>query len=147
MHNGSATPDACDQRIEAIVSPYDIPDQPLEQMARQWADARTRSLLAAAAYRRAPDTNDLLRELAYATRIAQEVVSGRWCVVAELLRTGEANSWPLIGTAIGMTGLQAKDGFHAWVTSQNDLRHKTGSIGFTDAEAIVLHHLAEAVAW
>ena len=132
---------------EPIRSPHDIPDQPLDQMARQWAEARTRSLLATTAYRRTPDADDLLRELAYATRIAQEVISGRWCVVAELLRADTATSWPQIGTALGMTGLQVKDGFHNWVTSQNHLRHETGAIGFTDAEAITLHHLAEAVAW
>jgi hypothetical protein len=77
------------------------------------------------------------------------VISGRWCVVAQLLRTGtdSAHFWSVIGGAIGMTELQAKDGFHTWVASQNDLRHQTGRFGFTDAEANTLHHLAEAPSW
>lgn len=134
---------------EPIRTLLDIPNQPLEEMIEQWSAARTRSVVAMAAYQHQPDVGDLLGELTYATRIAREVISGRWCVVAQLLRTGadSANSWSVIGEAIGMTELQAKDGFHTWVASQNDLRHKTGSIGFTDAEANTLHHLAEAASW
>lgn len=128
----------------------DMPSQLLEEMIEQWSAARSRSVVAMAAYQRPPDVDDLLSELTYATHIAREVISGRWCVVAQLLRAGaddEANFWSMIGDAIGVTELQAKDGFHTWVTSQNDLRHKTGTLGFTDAEATSLHHLAEAASW
>jgi hypothetical protein len=135
--------------IETIRSLLDVPNQPLEEMIEHWSAARTRSVVAMAAYQRPPEVDDLLTELAYATSIAREVISGRWCVVAQLLRTGTdgANSWSVIGDAIGMTELQAKDGFHSWVASQNDLRHKTGRFGLTDAEANTLHHLAEAASW
>ncbi|WP_112262441.1 hypothetical protein [Lentzea terrae] len=134
---------------EAIRSLLGVPDQPLEELIEQWSAARTRSLLAVAAYQQPPAVNDLLSELAYATHIAREVISGRWCVVAALLRTGTdgVNSWSVIGNAIGMTELQAKDGFHTWVASQNNLRHQTGRFGFTDAEANTLHQLAEAASW
>ncbi len=134
---------------EPIRSLLDIPNQPLEEMVEQWSAARTRSVVAMAAYQRPPDVDDLLSELVYATGIAREVISGRWCVVAQLLRTDTdgTNSWSVISDAIGMTELQAKDGFHTWVAGQNDLRHKTGRFGFTDAEANTLHHLAEAASW
>ncbi|WP_157984565.1 hypothetical protein [Lentzea terrae] len=136
-------------KAEAIRSLLDVPDQPLEEMIEQWSAARTRSLLAMATYQCPPAVDDLLSELVYATSIAREVISGRWCVVAQLLRTGTdgVNSWSVISDAIGMTELQAKDGFHTWVANQNDLRHKTGRFGFTDAEATALHHLAEAASW
>lgn len=135
--------------LEAIRSLLDVPLPPLEDMIEQWSAARTRSLLAMAAHQRPPEVADLLSELTYATSIAREVISGRWCVVAQLLRAGTdgANFWSVIGDAIGMTELQAKDGFHIWVASQNDLRHKTGRFGFVDAEANALHHLAEAASW
>ncbi len=45
----------------------------------------------------------------------------------------------MISEAIGRTELQAKDGFHTWVASQNELRRQTGRFGLTDAEAITLH--------
>ncbi|MFI6100866.1 hypothetical protein ACIA8G_35400 [Lentzea sp. NPDC051213] len=134
---------------EAIRSLLDVPNLPLEELIEQWSAARTRSLLATAAYQRPPEVDDLLSELTYATHIAREVISGRWCVVAQLLRAGAdgTSSWAVISDAIGMTELQAKDGFHTWVASQNDLRHKTGRFGFTDTEANTLHHLAEAASW
>lgn len=101
-------------KAEAIRSLLDVPDEPLEELIEQWTAARTRSLLATAAYQRPPEVTDLLSELVYATSIAREVISGRWCVVAQLLRTGtdSVNFWSVIGDAIGMTELQAKDGFH-----------------------------------
>jgi hypothetical protein len=134
---------------QPIRSLLDVPDQPVEELLEQWFAARKRSLLATAVYQRPPSVDDLLSELAYATHIAREVISGRWCVVAELLRSdgNGAKSWSVIGAAIGMTELQAKDGFHTWVSKLNDLHHTTDRFGFTDAEANALHHLAEAASW
>ncbi|WP_217281674.1 hypothetical protein [Kibdelosporangium persicum] len=45
------------------------------------------------------DADDLFTELAYGARIAQEVTSGRWCVVSQLLRTGavEQDTRPQLG--------------------------------------------------
>lgn len=135
--------------LEAVRRLLDVPLQPLEEMIERWSAARTRSLLAMAAHQRPPEVDNLLSELTYATAIARDVISGRWCVVARLLRadTDRTNFWTVIGDAIGMTELQAKDGFHNWVASQNDLRHQTSRFGLTDAEASALHHLAEAASW
>jgi hypothetical protein len=105
------------------------------------------AFLATHAEKRRPDVDDLFAELAYGTRIAQEATCGRWCVVADLLRSGAANSWAQIGAAIGMTETDARDGFHAWINRQRDLRYSTGTIGVTDAEAAELCELAEAVKW
>lgn len=132
-----------------IRSLLNVPDQPVDELLEQWHEARKRTLLATAVHKRPPAIADLFSELTYATHIAHEIISGRWCVVAEVLRSGAdgANSWSVIGEAIGMTELQAKDGFHCWVSRLNDLRRTTGTLGFTDAEADALHDLAEAASW
>lgn len=46
-----------------------------------------------------------------------------------------------------MTETDARDGFHAWINRQRDLRYSTGTIDVTDAEAAELCELAEAVKW
>ncbi|WP_394614501.1 hypothetical protein JNUCC0626_32100 [Lentzea sp. JNUCC 0626] len=135
--------------IEAIRRGLDSPPQSLEHMFERWSAARDRSFLAMAVRQCPPEIDDLLSELTYGTSIAREVTSGRWCVVAQLLRTctDSTNFWSVIGDALAMTELQAKEGFHAWLESQNNLRHTTGRFGFTDAEADMLHRLAEAASW
>lgn len=88
-----------------------------------------------------------MAKLAYGARIAQEALAGRWCAVAELLRAGAVESWVQVGTAMGMTETEARDGFHAWVAGQVDLRRHTGTIGLTDAQGSELSTMAEAVVW
>ncbi|MFC6088219.1 hypothetical protein [Saccharothrix lopnurensis] len=130
-----------------IRTPDDIPHQPLCDLVERWSSARLRAVLATHAEGNTPTTDDLFAELAYGTRIAQEAVSGRWCAVADLLRTRNAPPWPEIGAAMAMTCLEAKIGFHEWVDRQMRLRTTTGTLGLTEAEATALHLLAEKVSW
>ncbi|HET6499338.1 MAG TPA: hypothetical protein VFG87_01120 [Amycolatopsis sp.] len=126
-------------------SPHDIPDQSMAGLVTRWSQARSRTFLAAHSDEVSPE--DLFLELAYSARIAPEATSGRWCVVADLLRSGAVDNWAQIGTAMAMAQTAARDGFHAWITSQRDLRRRTSTIGITDAEAEELFALSEAVAW
>ena len=89
-----------------IRSPHDIPDEPASVLVRRWPEAQTRILSAG----HQPDLDDLFTELAYGARIAQEVTAGRWCVVADLLRTGAAESWSQVGTAMDLPETDALDG-------------------------------------
>ncbi|ONI81981.1 hypothetical protein ALI22I_38050 [Saccharothrix sp. ALI-22-I] len=131
----------------SIRTPDDIPHQPLSELVEHWSSARLRTFVATHIEASTPTADDLFAELAYGTRIAQETTSGRWCVVADLLRTRNATSWPEIGAAMAMTGLEAKAGFHEWVVRQTRLRTTTGILGLTNAEATALHLLAEEVSW
>ncbi|WP_158852374.1 hypothetical protein [Saccharothrix deserti] len=131
----------------SIRTPDDVPRQPLSELVEHWSSARLRTFVAAHIEGSTPTADDLFAELAYSTRIAQEATSGRWCVIADLLRTRNAMSWTELGTAMAMTGLEAKTGFHDWVIRQTRLRTVTGNIGLTDAEATTLHLLAEEVSW
>lgn len=72
-------------------SPHGFPDQPITVLVASWSKVRTRALLARNAGSEQPDAEDLFAELAYGARIVQEVISGRWCVVAELLRNDVAS--------------------------------------------------------
>jgi hypothetical protein len=130
-----------------IRRPDDIPHQLLSDLVEHWSSARLRTTLVAHVDGGTPTADDLFAELAYGTRIAQEATSGRWCVVADLLRTRNAPSWPAIGDAMAMTGLEAKTGFHEWLVRQMRLCNTTGALGLTDAEATALHLLAEEVSW
>lgn len=132
-------------RTENIPSPHSIPRQPVRDLVEIWDTARMASF---DARHGDGDLNPevLYIQLAYGTRIAEEVTSGRWCVVADLIRAGAAGSWERLGTAMGMTATEAWDGFHGWITGQVNLYRRTG-IGLTDAEANDLHALAAAVTW
>ncbi|WP_436493209.1 hypothetical protein [Actinokineospora sp. HUAS TT18] len=94
-----------------------------------------------------PSPGDLLIELTYGARIAQDATSGRWCAVAQLLRTGAVYSWFELGAAMGMSATEARDGFHAWIDGQLQLRHDTHGIGLTDAQAEELRAQSQAVDW
>lgn len=131
----------------SIRTPNDIIQRSMTDLVEQWSDARMRAFLATHAEKRKPHADDLFAELAYGTRIAQEATCGRWCAVADMLRFGAADSWAEIGAAMAMTETETRDGFHAWITGQLDLRRRTGTIGLTDAEAAKLYDLAEAVTW
>ncbi|GAB2999483.1 hypothetical protein [Saccharothrix stipae] len=131
----------------SIRTPDDIPHQPLGELVEHWSSARLRTALATHVEGSTPTADDLFAELAYSTRIAQEAISGRWCAVADLLRTRNATSWPEMGAAMAMTGLEAKTGFHEWIVRQTHLRITTGTLGLTDAEATTLHLLAGEVSW
>jgi hypothetical protein len=89
----------------------------------------------------------LFAELAYGVRIAEEATAGRWCVIADLLRSSAVDSWYQAANALAISEAEARDGFHTWIASQVDLRHRTGSIGLADDEAAELYALSEAVAW
>ncbi|XVS64683.1 hypothetical protein ACQPYE_01050 [Actinosynnema sp. CA-299493] len=130
-----------------VRTPDDIPHQPLSDLVEHWSSARLRATLAAHVDGGIPTVDDLFAELSYSARIAQEATSGRWCVAADLLRVRNAPSWPEIGAAMAMTGLEAKTGFHEWLVRQMRLRNTTGILGLTDAEATTLHLLAEEVSW
>jgi hypothetical protein len=131
----------------SIRTPNDITQRSMTELVEQWSNARMRAFLATHAEKRDPDPDDLFTELAYGTRIAQEVTCGRWCAVADLLRAGAADSWAQIGSAMGLTETEAHDGFHAWITSQLDLQRRNGTIGLTDSEAAKLYQLAKVVTW
>lgn len=128
------------------LTPHDIPQLSLDALVEHWSAARSRTFLVRYKCREA-DPRDLFAELAYGVRIAEEITAGRWCVIADLLRLGAIDSWPQAADAMGITETEARDGFHGWIASQVDLRHRTGSIGLADAEAAELYALSEAVAW
>jgi hypothetical protein len=128
-----------------IRSPHDIPTQPVNSLVERWSEARLRTLVAKHSSAVELDCEDLFAELAYGARIAQEAAAGRWCAVADLLRAGAVTSWAQVATAMDMTETEARDGFHAWIARQADLRRRTGTIGITDTEASDLYALTEAV--
>jgi hypothetical protein len=68
-------------------------------------------------------------------------------VIAELLRSGVIDSWHQAADAMGTADTKARDGFHAWIAGQGDLRRRIGSIGLADAQAAELYALSEAVTW
>lgn len=117
------------------------------ELLRQWQDTRIRVLTAEHTSSTQGDAGDLFAELVLGQRIATEVTSGRWCVVAALLRADAVGSWAQVGTALDITETEARDGFHAWISGQVDLRRRTGTIGLTEGDADQLHKLSEAVAW
>lgn len=131
----------------SIRTPNDISQQSMTELVEQWSNARIRAFLATHVEKRQPEPDDLFAELAYGARIAQEATCGRWCTVADLVRIGAADSWAQIGSAMGITETEARDGFHAWITGQLDLRRRTSTIGLTNTEAVELYNLAEAVTW
>jgi hypothetical protein len=123
-----------------IRRPDDIAQQSITTMVEQWSNLQLRNLLSDH-----PDPDDLFADLAYRTRVAQEITYGRWCVVADILRTGATTSWAEIAAALNMTEPEARAGFRTWMTGQLDLHRRTGTIGLTEAEAKHLHAQSEAV--
>ncbi|MCE7008554.1 hypothetical protein LWC34_37940 [Kibdelosporangium philippinense] len=128
-------------------SPHDIPHQSVSTLVEHWSNARTQSLLAGHTNAGDLDPDDLFADLAYGVRIAQEVTADRRCVVADLLRFGMVDSWSQVATAMGTNETEARDGFHGRVAVQVDLCRRTGTIGFTEAEAAELYTLSETVVW
>jgi hypothetical protein len=88
---------------KTIRCPEDIPQQSISTMVEQWSSLQLQNLLS-----RHPDPDTLFADLAYRTRVAQEITYGRWCVVADILRTGAATSWAEIAAALNMTETQAR---------------------------------------
>ena len=123
-----------------IRRPEDISQQSISTMVEHWSALQLHNLLS-----QEPNPDDLFADLAYRTRVAQEITYGRWCVVADILRTGAPTSWAEIGAALNMTETEARTGFRAWMTGQLDLHRRTGSIRLTEAEAKQLHGLAAQV--
>lgn len=117
------------------------------ELLQRWQDARIRVLTAEHTTGAPVDAEDLFAELVLGQRIATEVTSGRWCVVASLLRADALDSWAQVGTALGITETEARDGFHTWISGQVDLRRSTGTIGLTETDADDLYKLSEAVTW
>jgi hypothetical protein len=112
---------------------HDIPQLSFDALVECWSAARSRAFLARHQGRE-PEPRDLFAELAYGVRIAEEATAGRWCVIADLLRSGMVDSWYRAADGMGITETEARDGFHTWIASQVDLRHRTGSIGHADDE-------------
>lgn len=131
----------------SVHRPEDIRDCSITDLVEHWSNARMRTFLASHTVQGTPDADDLLAELAYGTRIAEAVTCGRWAAVADLLRTRAVVSWTQMGDAMGVTELEAHDGFYQWIASQVDLRRRTGTIGLTDAAAAELYALSAAVEW
>lgn len=109
-----------------------------------WQEVRSRTLLARHRIEGNENPHDYWTELRLGTEIAREVQSGRWVVVAALLRLGAVESWALVGDALDMTGAEALDGFRQWLTLQDDQRARTGR-GLSIAQNNKLLALAEAV--
>lgn len=130
---------------QQIRGPHDIPHQSVSALVEQWSAARGRTVLAKHAHLGELLAEDLFAELAYGARIAQEATAGRWCAVADLLRVGAVESWVQVGTAIDMTGTEAREGFHDWIARQVYLRQTSGAIGITEAEAKELHEAGALV--
>jgi hypothetical protein len=126
-----------------IRSPHDIPHQSVSALVEQWSKARGRTVLAKHAHVGELLAEDLFAELAYGARIAQETTAGRWCIVADLLRVGAMESWAQLGTAMDLTEIEARDGFHDWIAGQVDLQKASTTLGITEAEA---EKLCEAAA-
>lgn len=131
----------------SVHRPEDNPDCSMTELVEQWSNARMRTFYATHSVQGTPEAVDLLAELAYGTRIAEAVTCGRWSAAADLLRTRAVVSWTQIGDAMGVTELEAHDGFNRWIAGQVDLRHRTGTIGLTDADAAELYALSAAVEW
>jgi hypothetical protein len=129
-----------------IRSPHDIPDQSLSALVEHWSAVRSQTFTAKLGGGEL-DPEDLFAELAYGVWIAQEGTAGRWCVVADLLRFGAVDSWSQVADVMDVTETEARDGFHAWINGQVDLRRRTSRIGMTDAEAAELYALSAAVSW
>ena len=130
-------------------SPHDPPGyMSVDTLTGWWHAARHRTLLARYGSPVTPaDVEDYWTEIAVGTRIAREVMAGRWCVVAELLRAGAVESWAQVGTALDISETEARDGFHGWIAGQVALYRRTGSIGITESAAEQLYRLSEAVVW
>lgn len=116
---------------------------PVDQLLTWWQDAGTRAFWAEH-IGQAVDPEDLYTRLALGRRIADEVMSGRWVTVAALLRAAAVECWADVGTALGVTETEARDGFSAWLTQQTDLFRRVG-LGLTAAAASELAELAEGV--
>jgi hypothetical protein len=126
----------------AITTPHDpeLSELSIAALVDLWQSARSHAVLAAE-----PCIDDYWTELAVATRLANEITAGRWCVVRRLLRRGAVTGWTQVGQAIDMTGCQARAGFIEWITGQTALRRWSGTIGITDTEAGELRALAASV--
>jgi hypothetical protein len=128
-------------------TPHDLElsELSITAMVDLWQSARSRVFLAEYEPTAQLCTDDCWTELAVATRLANEITAGRWCVVRRLLCRGVVTSWTQVGQAVGMTGTQARTGFIDWITGQISLRRRSGTIGLTDTEADDLRALAASV--
>jgi hypothetical protein len=116
----------------------------IAELIERWQAARMRTFLARQGVEGVEDPADYWAELRTATEISREVLAGRWCAVASLLRAGALEYWAQAGEALGMSELEARDGFMGWVSRQADLYRHTGT-GLTAAEAGELRERAEVV--
>jgi hypothetical protein len=131
----------------AFTTPYDpqLDRLSVPKLVDLWASARSRTVLAERGLAGELDIGDYWTELAVGTLAVDQIRAGRCCVVAQLLRHHAVTDWWQIGTATGMTETEARDGFLGWISEQVALRHSTGSIGITDAEADDLYALVEEI--
>lgn len=130
-----------------IRRPDDIAATSVTELAGELGVITWRVFMARHWQRSEVSSDDLFAELAYRTRIAQEVTAGRWCTVADLVRSGGAESWAEIGDALGLTETDTRDGFHGWIAGQVDLYEQTGIRGLTGDQAEELHRLSEVITW
>lgn len=118
--------------------------EPVSVLVERWEAARIRTLLAKHVGKGVVDPADCWEELRLGTEIAETVLSGRWCVVADLLRAHAVRSWAEVGDALGVTETEARDGFARWLSGQVALFDACG-IGASPADRDQLATLAEAV--
>lgn len=144
MPDTIGTPENSPDEIVHVRGPHDITATvPVEQLVTWWGQAGQRAFRARFGGTE-PDAADYWTELALGTRIAREVTSGQWTVIAQLLRHGAVRDWEQIGHALGTTAADAAIGFAHWINSQETLFHGTG-LGLSGAEAEELTRLADAV--
>lgn len=113
-------------------------------LVEQWEAARMRSFLARHTHGAIEDLADHWADLRLSTAISRNVLAGRWCVVADLLRLGAVASWAEVGDALDVTEVDAHDGFLQWLAGQVALFGDCG-IGVSPAEGDELRALADEV--
>lgn len=124
-----------------------LADQPLSELVREVADAHVRITLAKYAGIGPVDPADCWIEVVYGNRIACEATAARWGAVADLLGAHAIESWAQVGNVLGLTEIEARDGFHDWIGRQVALHRRTDREGLTNAQAAELYRLSEAVGW
>lgn len=128
---------------DAIRSPHELDARvSVLDLVEMWEAARQRSFIARHVDHADPTIED------WWTRLAEEITSGRWCVIADLLRRGEVESWAQVGSALDMSETDARDGFARWIAGQVNLWHRSNNtIGVSDEDSEQLRALSAAITW
>lgn len=134
-------------RNPRVRTPHDhsLVNRPVDELLEQWSWTRSQIVLCEL-LGDAGDPADYFTELALGTRIAAQIASGRWCIVARLLQQGTAESWRSLASALNLDPAAAREGFRVWVSEQVELyRRDGGAFGMDHQEAAELIALADAL--